>query len=388
VCSDVVLPREEIAGLMGRLVDKSLVVFDGADFGDSRYRLLETMREYALERLSGAGGHVLRKRHALHYLERGRECERLYFDAQANAARVRYDADYINARAALEWSHGVEPELCLDIAAAWRFYWFLQGLLGEGRAWLELALDSPAGQDAARARALSGLGRLIAIQGDLERAIHIFSEGLLLAEHAGDDFMVGELTNSLGIATVDGAGNVKAEAYFRRAVEIWERVGYQEGLATAYGNLGEMAFYAGKHDEARGLFTKQVEMGREISRYYGWVNLSHLDCFLGNFRAARKSAAEALRVAPPLYAAVVIEVFAFLAAAQEQAERAATLSASAARLYAMRGARADPTAHREVHEARLREVIGRLDDRALAAARQRAAEMPLDEVTAYALAEA
>ena len=386
VCSDDTLRPDAMVSLMARLVDKSLVVFDSTAAGEGRYRLLETMREYVQERLASDEKDALRMRHARRYLEEGLACERLYLDAQAGAARRRYDVEYSNARAALEWSCQADPELCLAIVGAWRFYWWLQGLLSEGRELLERALDGPATNPGARARALSGLGRLTAIEGDLATAVGLFNEGLALAQSAGDEFIIAELTNSLGVVTVGGTTNQEAEAYFRTAVEMWERVGYKEGLATAYGNLGECCFWAGKYDEARARYQQQIAMGREMSRYYGLVNLSHLECFLGNYEAARKRATEALRHAPPLYGAVVIEAFVFLAAAQDQSVRAATLSAAAARLYALRGAKPDPMPQRESAEARLREAISRLDKESLALAHDHGSEMTLEEVTEYALA--
>jgi len=388
VCSDDALNADDMVSMMARLVDKSLVVFESEASGEGRYRLLETMREYVQERIADSDRGSLRERHARHYLAHGMECERLYFAAQAGAARQRYDAEYSNARSALEWSHEADPGLCLEIAGAWRFYWWLQGLLNEGREWLERALEAPGGSPRARAQVLSGLGRLRAIEGDLNTAIELFSDGLAIAESAKDEVMVAELTNSLGVVTIGGDTNGRAEGYFRTVVDIWERVGYREGLATAYGNLGECCFYSGKYDEARARYLQQIDMGQEISRYYGLVNLSHLECYLGNYVEARARAAQALSVATPLYAAVVIEAFTFLAAAQEQAVRAATLSAAVARLYALRGAKPDPMPQRDAAEARLRDVISRLDDQSLTLAHRRGADMSLEEVTEFALTDA
>ncbi|MBV9099527.1 MAG: tetratricopeptide repeat protein [Candidatus Dormibacteraeota bacterium] len=386
VCGDeTALPAGDVPDLMTRLVDRSLVTFDTALAGEGRYRLLETMREYVQERLAEGEAPGLRRLHAVHYLELGRACERVYVEGHASAALQQYHADYSNARAAMEWSYEADPLLCLELAGAWRFYWWMQGLLSEGRQWLERVLALPVDAAGPRAQAMSGLGRLVTIQGDVARAVQIFKDALPLAESAGDDFMVGELTHSLGVVSMGRETNDEAERYTRAALAMWERVGFREGIATALGNLGECCFYAGNYDEARARYLQQVEMAQEVSRYYGLVNLSHLECFLGNYEAAREYAAEALRHAPPLYAAVVVEAFMFLAAAQEQAPRAATLSAAVARLYAQRGAKPDPSPARDSAEARLRDVVSRLDEASLAEARRRGADMSLDEVTAFAL---
>lgn len=387
VCCDDVVRANEAAGLMARLVDKSLVVFEPPSAGEGRYRLLETMREYVHEQLPDAQRDAGRDRHARHYLEHGLRCERIYLDSRASVALQRYHAEYANARLALEWTSQTDPEQCLMLAGAWRFYWWMQGLLTEGRQWLERALAAPVGTPSARARALSGLGRLVAIQEDPAAAVDLFTEGLELAIGATDDFMIAELTHSIGVVLVGGETNDRAEAYSRTAVAMWERLGYREGLAIAQGNLGESCFYAGKYDEARARYQQQIEMGQEMSRFFGLVNLSHLECFLERFAEARAAATEALRLATPLYAAVVIEAFMFLAAVQEQPVRTATLSAAATRLYALRGAKPDPMPHRAEAEATVREVIGQLDEERLTVARQRGSEMSLDEVTEYALAD-
>ena len=387
VCCDDVVAADDAAGLMARLVDKSLVVFEPPSAGEGRYRLLETMREYVHEQLPDAERDAGRDRHARHYLEHGLRCERIYLDSRASAALQRYHAEYANARLALEWTRQTDPELCLALVGAWRFYWWMQGLLTEGREWLQRALATPTGSPVARARALSGLGRLVAIQDDPAAAVDLFTEGLELAIDATDDFMIAELTHSIGVVTVGGDTNDRAEAYSRTAVAMWERLGYREGLAIAQGNLGESCFYAGKYDEARARYQQQIAMGEEMSRYFGLVNLSHLECFLERYTEARAAATEALRLATPLYAAVVIEAFMFLAAMQEQPVRTATLSAAATRLYALRDAKPDPMPHRAEAEAIVREVIGQLDDERLTVARQRGSEMSLEEVTEYALAD-
>jgi predicted ATPase/DNA-binding SARP family transcriptional activator len=388
VCADELLKRRVIAPTLARLVDKSLVVLEPSEESHWRYHLLETMREYVRDKTSDSDVSTLKHRHAMHYLETGRACERLYIDGKATAARERYHLDYSDARVAIEWSLENAPELGVEIGGAWRFYWWLQGLLSDGRQLLQRAVECTSAAPAARARALSGLGRIAAVQGDVAEAVAHFEAGLALARDADDTFMIAELTHSLGVVHVGGATNAQAERFFAAAVEMWQKVGYGEGLATAYGNLGECCFYAGKYDEARMRFLQQIEMGRDYSRFNGLVNLSHLECFLGNYTAAREHAAEALRLASPLYAAVAVEALAFLFAAQEQAMRAATLSAATTRLYAAHGAHPEPTPNRETAEAKLREVISRLDARTLALARERGAEMSLDEVIEYALNDA
>lgn len=384
ICAEQRTTSEATFAAMGHLVAASLVVATASDTG-TRYSLLGTVRDFAEEQLSDADVAALRGRHARFYTEFGRECERLYLDAQQGAARRRYAEEYGNARAALRWAIEADPEAAMELAGTWRFYWWLDGLLSEGRLWLQRTLDQSTTNPVTRAQVLSGLGRLVAIQGEEAAAIECFSEGLRLAQDAGDEFMTAELTHSLGVVKVGGATNDEADACFRRAAELWQRLGYRQGLSSAYGNLGECAFYAERYDDARERYLQQVDMGQEYSRYYGLVNLSHLEYILGNNESAWERAAEALPLATPLYAAVAVEAFAFIAAARGQTLRAATLGIAAARLYAAHGARPDPMPRRDDAEASLRQCVSVLDDIGLTHALELGWQMPLSEVISYAV---
>ncbi len=139
--AEAICAGENISGLrvlaqLARLVDKSLVVLDG-DGEEARYRLLEVVRQYALERLDKAGERgVVRQRHADYYLALSDAAKRALAGAAIGTWLERLEADLGNFRAALEWSRTEETECGLLIAAnLWRF-WYIRCYLTEGFEWL------------------------------------------------------------------------------------------------------------------------------------------------------------------------------------------------------------------------------------------------------------
>src|SRR4029077_10450029 len=187
VCEDQDLPPDHVVESLTRLVEKSLVVYADAVAGEGRYRVLETVRQFAQEQLaSDPISDRVRNRHATHYLNVGEQFEHQYREGQFRNLARQLEAEYGNARAALEWAESADAELFLSLAATWWHYWWLHGSLTEGRVWLSRALGSTGASLRARARVLCGMGRLTAIQGDSAEAERTFTEGMSLALEADD----------------------------------------------------------------------------------------------------------------------------------------------------------------------------------------------------------
>jgi predicted ATPase len=126
---------------LSSLVDKSLVMVEEHE-GEARYRLLETVRQYAAEKLDESGeAEAVRERHARHYLALAEEAEPELTGTQQEAWLGRLETEHDNLRAALSWAlaHG-EAELGLRLGSALGEFWHMRGYLGEGRRWLEAAL--------------------------------------------------------------------------------------------------------------------------------------------------------------------------------------------------------------------------------------------------------
>ena len=142
ICDDVVA-SDDTLDLVTRLVDRSLVVVDLSGT-EARYRLLETIRVYALERLEAGGeAEAVRRRHAEYFMRVAEEASPRVRQIDGRRWRDRLQAEHDNLRAALAWSaeSSDDPDLMPRIAAALWWHWYPGGRFSEGRHWLERALD-------------------------------------------------------------------------------------------------------------------------------------------------------------------------------------------------------------------------------------------------------
>lgn len=392
VCEDRDLPPDSVVGSLERLVDKSLVVYADVVAGEGRYRVLETVRQFAQEQLaSDPGADRVRNRHATHYLNVGEHFEHQYREGRFSNMARQLETEYANARSALEWAESADAELFLSLAATWWHYWWLRGSLTEGRVWLARALASAGESLRARARVLCGMGRLTAIQGDSIEAERAFTEGMSLALRADDQVTVAVLHNSLGLVALWRGSDAEADVHFRLAVALWESLKVPVRAMAAHANLGESFFIRGEYDQARTQYEAAIRFGAEddFAMATALMSLANLERHVGNYGAARERAAEGLRAAyRDEYATGLssgLQAFAFLAAAEDQPFRAAVLAEGAAILTERWGAVPDRFPHSDEAEQCLTEACSRLDKETLTRARRFATAMTADEAVAYAL---
>jgi predicted ATPase/DNA-binding SARP family transcriptional activator len=154
------------------LVVKSLVVAETLGASSTRYRLLETVREYAGHRLAEAGeADVARRRHALSFLATA--------EREPDFSQLAQEQD--NLRAALEWAVSAEPELGPRLARSLADFWLMRGLLQEARSWLERLLASTGISEELVAELLGLLGLLLYERGELDQSEAVLSQGLAIA---------------------------------------------------------------------------------------------------------------------------------------------------------------------------------------------------------------
>ena len=192
VCAGEALQRENMLDLLGHLINKSLVSTEERG-AETRYRMLETMRQYAGEKLIEAGeGELLRDRHLDHYLALAEDAAPHLIRPEQLEWLDRLEGDHENLRAALEWSLGKQrPEHALRLAAALGTFWDMHSYWMEGSRWLERALAMPfddptPAEKAARARALHGDVLLASALDDLERMRASAQASLALCQEGTD----------------------------------------------------------------------------------------------------------------------------------------------------------------------------------------------------------
>jgi predicted ATPase/DNA-binding SARP family transcriptional activator len=225
--------------LVDLLVGKSLVVAETLAAG-TRYRLLETIREYGVNQLDEAGegdeADRVRLRHATAFLDLA-ERER---DLTVLAGELD------NFRAALEWSLAREGEIGPRLAAALGSFWLARGLYQEGQSWLEraLAVVSPGGR--LRAELLRLLGTVLYAAGDLERAGGVLPEGMRAAEAAGLPAVAARIAVlCVEIGTMVTGHSRKAFAECEAAIAVLDSEGDLAGLADGWTVLGKMRLFSG-----------------------------------------------------------------------------------------------------------------------------------------------
>jgi len=184
VCAGEQLEAEEVSALLAQLTQKSLVVA-----GAGGYRLLETIRVYAAERLEDAGeAAALRASHARFYLALAEQAEPELTGRHQEEWFERLEAERANLRSAIEWSlsHGQE-EWALRLVGALVLFWRIRCRFSDGREWLEVAVSS-GGREAPvlRAKALWGAGFMAMMAGDYAEAMPLLEECLRLHEELGD----------------------------------------------------------------------------------------------------------------------------------------------------------------------------------------------------------
>ena len=265
------LPVDMLDGLTS-LVDKSLLKQEEGVGGEPRFVMLETIHEFAREKLRESGeGEDMRRLHAKFFLALAEEAEPGVEGAHQAVWVERLEEEHDNIRAALSWSlgQGDDAELALRISAALGEFWYLRGHYGDGRRWLEEALaKSGRTPTAARARALHRVSWLAYLQGDLDRAEEASQEGLGLEgvelfRTGGGDSTAAELQRMLGMV-VGSRGEVeRMTELLEESLALSQEAGSLRGMAASLFILGGAWRERGDLERATQLFEEALTMFRE-----------------------------------------------------------------------------------------------------------------------------
>jgi tetratricopeptide (TPR) repeat protein len=261
-------------------MDVSLItVTEGAD-GEPRVGLLETIREFALERLAEAGEtDSAQRRHAEHYAALAEQAhEQLYGPAQL-AALDRLEAEHDNLRAALTWSLAPGPtaipgaervDTGLRLVEALAAFWHQHGHATEGRRWLQRAIDLASDDNGARVAAVAhGLGILLTQQNEFAAAAPLFERSLAIYRAAGDRNQEAKELNSLGI-TYGYAGDLDtARSLLEESAAVAREVGNEQRVAAALTNLGLVENFAGDLDRAAEVLREAVALDEKYGDQLG-----------------------------------------------------------------------------------------------------------------------
>ncbi|HEV2127407.1 MAG TPA: tetratricopeptide repeat protein [Thermomicrobiales bacterium] len=248
------------------LVSQNLLIQDTID-GQPRFRLLETIREYGIERLGAEGEvHAMRSRHAAWCLELAEEAEpELIREAQGRWLD-RLEAEQDNMRAALDWllaHREAEAGLCLA-SALWR-YWATRGDLREGYDWLERAVAQDAQVPAAmRGKALQRLGNLALDLGEYTAARAHYEASLTIRRPQRDAAEIAEPLNGLGLLAFHQGDYAEAQCYHEESLQLRRSCGDAHGLGNSLVNLGDVAAAQGDYERAETLYQEALAVRRRM----------------------------------------------------------------------------------------------------------------------------
>ena len=251
------------------LLDASLLQREEQDAGP-RFQMLETIREFAQERLEASGEETAsRDRHAGFYLALLEQADPGLIENGAPAWLDVIEREHDNLRAALAWSRDTDDhDMLLRLAGALTYFWYYRGYLNEGQRWLNQALQTPVDSDAPRPRAwvLTMSGLLANVCGEPDRATELLTESFSWWEQTGDAYghaIAGSLLGGVHVSQgrYDEAATLfrPNEAYFDDNDADLRDSGREDWLAHARFHLGVIAWVQGNNARARSLLRDAVE---------------------------------------------------------------------------------------------------------------------------------
>jgi predicted ATPase len=295
-------PMIEVLDGITSLVDKSLLVAKPRSRGEVRFRMLEVVREYALDRLEASGeAEQMRRQHAAYFLAFAEEAEPHLHGPQPAEWMKRLEEEHHNIRAALRWSLAYDAGVAARLGAAIRYFWVFQGRLAEGLAVsqdiLRLCDRVPT---AVRWNVLSMAGNLAKFQGDYETARRMYEEGLSDGHSAHDLRQVSLSCRGLGgLAHQQGDYRI-ARGFAEEALAAARQSNDQFGIARSLSLLGDLARSQGDDAAARTLYEEALAICRQIDRTYSianiLTNLAAAEFGEGNYTAAYSHFTESLTI--------------------------------------------------------------------------------------------
>jgi predicted ATPase/DNA-binding SARP family transcriptional activator len=285
---------------LASLVENSLVVEQ-----EGRFAMLETIREYALERLAEEHDEaVVRRRHGEHFVQLGIEAKPALKGADAEAWLRRLESEHDNLRAALEWSLEHHPNGFLRLVDALFRFWVTHGHNREGLRWYErartvaeadvraradvlkfgagfafrcgelslahslgeeaLALYRELADPADSARALTVLGLVRSHEGEHAAAVALLGESIALARESGSEEVISFTLSNLAHVALQAGDPERAHDASLEALERFREIGPEgeraDELVTVFGNLGLAALFQGRHSEARAHLAESLSL--------------------------------------------------------------------------------------------------------------------------------
>jgi len=386
----------EVLDGLESLLNKNLLFQKEGPVGEPRFYMLETIHEYADEKLEGSGEiEDIRRRHADYFAGLAARAEPELFAAGQGYWLTRLGCEHDNLRAALAWSlDSADVTLGSQIAGALREFWYLEGFIAEGLRWTERALnradDIPPG---IRAKVLNAAGHLAFAQGDYEAGKHFHRKALTLSQESGDG--VGRAWALIFLASNMGAFPDEVEAGIRLCqdgLSLFRELGDIPGITRALNVLGELFRMVGDYDRAQDVYQECLILSGQIGdkQRAGVMlsNLSYVAMHQGDYVRAEALIIEALTITVELNTKYLtglgLAILAGPVSARGQPERAARLLGASEGILLSLGASLQPADQIEI-DCYLADIRAQLDEKIYSDAGSKGRAMSIEDAVAYAL---
>jgi predicted ATPase/serine/threonine protein kinase len=386
--------EQEVLEEVTSLVDKNLVRATEDLAGEPRFVMLETIQEFAAEKLQERGElERLRRRHAEYFLALAEQAEPQLIGPEQGRWLSRLVLEHDNLRAALRWLAGAEAEYAARLAGALSRFWIKRGLYREGRGWLRKVLTAPGLPPAVRAKTLLGAAILANFQND-SAAEPLLEEGLALARSVGDRRLIAAILQGLGHSARVRDDLAGATTLFEQVLVEQRHLGDRRGTSAVLGNLGSVAHVQGDYARAKMLSEESLTLAREVGDTtlagFALYTLGHVAYEQGEVGRAGVLLRESLLVSRES-GDVRIRVFAIanlglVAGAGGVPSRAARLAGAAEACFAALATNMNAAA-RERYDYHLAAIRAGVEDAVWQDAWRRGSELTLEEAVACALEE-
>ena len=397
ICSGEPLSPRAVLDLLARLVDRSLVIVDQQQ-EEERYRMLETIRQYARAQLAASGeAEAIRRRHAEFFTA---WVEQMAMELRAGPTQLerfaQLEVEHDNIRAALEWSLvGADGELGLRLMGAIFYYWYRRGHWVEWGHRMTLASAHPDHvSEATRAATLVAMSALDLFgKRDSEASRRHSREALSIYRRLGDRRNIAWTIYWLTAAAVGIAKDyAQSVALTEEAIALLRHEGDLAGVAHCLANLGELAYAHGDLVRAKAAYQETLRIAREIGdqlrEHVQYLNLGNVAVTEGNYDEAatlyRRSLMWARESLATLLTVDTLACLAALLALSGSPQRTARLMGASEALRESRGTKLQINEQRlyDQSAALVREQLG---DEAFETLRSEGQTMTLEQAIKYAL---
>jgi len=275
---------------LSSLIDKSLLRRSTVPSGATRFLMLETIREYGVERLTAEDElSEIKTAHARHFADLADHLEEHLVDPEEEGWPQRLGRDLENLRAAVEWSLQIDDSSAARLGTGFGWLMYLRGYLTEGhtrvtqileksgddphlgdfdkaQGWLEggLRLFLEHGDAKRQAGVTAFLGHVARSRGDIDEANRLYHSALETYRGVGNETGVAWALHDLGLAARDRGQDDEARALHEQSLALFRKLGYRWGMAWALWNLGVVAHRRGDDSTARDHFRESLELYRVL----------------------------------------------------------------------------------------------------------------------------